>query len=269
MKQQSLSLPTMAFGVSKKFWISLAIVFWLYFVAINIPAVWGAYLITRTGDVGLSGVSGTIWSGRASLISVKVKQADYSLGQLTWSLDTFSLFLLKPCVNIKTEMDNQQFDGRICVGRKGSVTVNNANMNFPAELIQSQLPLAIDGQFSGHVDKLTLEANRLVDLHGKLSWLGAKVFNGTNWMTLGGFGAEMADDGKAGMSAHVFDVGSPMKTDVVLALLAPSGGSVKGTIVVNELFNREAKASTWLSMFATQGAPDAQGNLPYTVDMNL
>jgi general secretion pathway protein N len=268
MKNQSLALPSVVSGPGKKFWIGLAILFWLYFMINQIPAVWGGYLLTRGGDIGLSGVSGTIWSGRASLASVKVKQADYSLGQLTWKLSPLSLLLFKPCVNVKTEMDNQQFDGRVCVG-KNVVTVNDANVNFPAELIQSQIPLVIDGQFSSRIDQLTLQNNQLASLKGKLSWAGAKIYNGTNWMMLGGFSADLIDNGKAGVSAHIIDVGSPVRTDVVLTLLAPSGGSVKGALVVNELFNREAKVSTWLSMFASEGIPDAQGNLQYTLDMNL
>jgi general secretion pathway protein N len=183
-------------------------------------------------------------------------------------LSPLSLLLFKPCVNVKTEMDNQQFDGRVCVG-KNVVTVNDANVNFPAELIQSQIPLVIDGQFSSRIDQLTLQNNQLASLKGKLSWAGAKIYNGTNWMMLGGFSADLIDNGKAGVSAHIIDVGSPVRTDVVLTLLAPSGGSVKGALVVNELFNREAKVSTWLSMFASEGIPDAQGNLQYTLDMNL
>jgi len=268
MKNQSLALPSIAFGHGKKFWIGLAILLWLYFVITQIPAVWGGYLIARGGQVGLSGVSGTIWSGRASLASVKFKEADYSLGQLTWKLDAFSLLLFKPCVNVKTEMDNQQFDGKVCVG-KNLITVSNANVNFPAELIQSQVPLVIDGQFSARIDQFSMKNNQLASLKGKLSWAGAKIYNGSNWMMLGGFSADVTDDSKAGAIAHVIDVGSPVRTDVVLTLLAPTGGSVKGSLVINELFNREANVSDWLAMFASEGVPDAQGNLQYTLDMNL
>ncbi len=269
MNSQSVALPAAEFASSKKFWIGLAIVCWLGFVIAHIPAVWGAYFMTRSGALGLTGVSGTLWSGRASLASVKVKDADYSLGQLTWAIDVFSLLVLNPCANVKTEMDNQQFKGKVCAGLNGAVTISNADANFPAELIQSQLPLAIDGQFSAHFDKLSFQKQQLSGLQGKLSWMGAKVFNGTNWMMLGGYKADLVDDGKAGLTARLTDVSSPVKADTTITLLAAGGGSVVGSLEVNELFNREAKVSTWLSMFAGEGVPDAQGNLKYNININL
>lgn len=265
--RQGFTFPNVA--LSKKSWIILALLLWLYFVISHIPAVWGAYLMTRSGDLGMSGVSGTIWSGRASLASVKIKQVDYSLGQLTWKLNVFSLLLLKPCARIVTEMDHQQFDGDMCVGFKGSIAVSDAKANFPTALIQPLLPLPIDGQVSLNIEQLSFKQNKLIDAKAKLTWTAGKVYNGSNWMSVGGFGADVVDDDKFGLSARIVDVNSPVHVDVVLALLSPSGGSVKGSLSMTEAFNREANASAWLSMFAIQGPPDAQGNLVYAVDLNL
>jgi len=266
-----LSFPSLGwvFVVTKKFWIILGVVLWLYFVISHIPAVWGAYLMTRGGDVGMSGVSGTIWSGRASLVSVKVKQVDYSLGQLSWNLSGLSLLLLKPCATIETIMDNQHIDGRVCVGFKGALDISNANISFPATLIQPQLPLPIDGKFSLHLDSLVMKNNQLNTLQGKLAWAEAKVYNGTNWMDLGGFGADLVDDKKSGISAHVFDVNSPVHVDVNAGFPAPTGTSVKGMLSMSEAFAQQSNAAGWLSMFATPTSPDAQGNLQYAVDVNL
>jgi len=257
------------FGVTKKFWIILGVVLWLYFVISHIPAVWGAYLMTRSGDVGMTGVSGTLWSGRASLVSVKVKEADYSLGQLSWTLNPFSLLLLKPCADVETVMDNQNIDGHICVGFKGAMDISNANISFPARLIQPQLPLPIDGKFSLHLDSLILKNSQLNNLQGKLSWTEGKVHNGTNWMDVGGFGAELADDEKSGISAHIFDVNSPVHVDVTAVFSSPTGTSIKGMLSMSDAFAQQSNASAWLSMFATPTSPDPQGNLQYAVDMNL
>lgn len=274
MKYQGLSsLPFSSFGwifgVTKKFWIILGIVLWLYFVISHIPAVWGAYLITRSGDVGMTGVSGTVWSGRASLVSVKVKQADYSLGQLSWKLNPFSLLLLKPCANIETIMDNQNIDGYFCAGLKGALDVSNANISFPARLIQPQLPLPIDGKFSLHIDSLVFKNNQLNKLQGKLGWTEGKVHNGTNWMDLGIFGADLSDDKNFGISAHVFDVNSPVHVDVTAVFASPTGTTVKGMLSMTEAFVQQSNANAWLSMFAIPTSPDAQGNMQYAVDMNF
>ena len=225
--------------------------------------------MARSGEVAMSGVSGSIWSGRASLASIKVKDADYSLGQLTWKLNIASLFTLKPCALITTGMDNQQFEGSICAGRKGLITVSKAKVNFPTAVIQPLLPLPVDGQIMLNIDELTLQQTKLGNLKAKLSWMGGKVYNGSNWMVLGGFGADLVDDKKFGLNAHIIDVNSPVHLDVVLKLLSPMGGSVKGSLSMPEAFNREANASAWLSMFASQSPPDEKGNLVYAIDMNL
>ncbi|HWV14127.1 MAG TPA: type II secretion system protein N [Cellvibrio sp.] len=257
------------FSVTKKFWIILGVVFWLYFVISHIPAVWGAYLMTRDGNLGMTGVSGTLWSGRASLASVKVKGADYSLGQMTWELSPFSLLLLKPCAKIETQMDSQQMNGRVCVGLNGSMDVSKATISLPTRLMQMQLPLPVDGKFNLYLDSLAMKNNQVSNLQGKLGWSEAKVFNGVGWMDIGGFGADLADDGNAGVSVHVFDVNSPVHVDITALFLSPTGVSLKGKLSMSEAFAQQANATALLSMLATPTAPDEQGNLQYIVDMTF
>lgn len=267
MISPALAVPKL--NASKKFWITLGALIWLYFVVSNLPAVWAAYALTRGGDIAMSGVSGTIWSGRASLVSVKIKGSDHSLGELTWDLKILSLFTLKPCALITTQMDNQQFDGLVCVKGKTGVTLKDVTASFPAGLIQPLLPLAIDGQFSMTIEKLEVENSQLLGVRGKASWMNAKIYNGANWMTLGGLGADLVDDGKKGLSAHIMDVNSPLHLDLVGNLPFPTGGSIKGGVAMPEAFFREANASAWLSMFAAPQPNDAQGNLVYSVDLNF
>lgn len=269
MSRPVKSAPGTAFGGSKKGWIILSVMLWLYFAISHIPAVWGAYLMTRSGNIAISGASGTIWAGRASLASVKVKGVDHSLGLLIWKLEPWSFFTLKPCALLTTQMDNQQFDGRVCVGRNSALSVYDANTNFPSVLLQPMLPLPVDGQFSLHIDELHMQNNQLAKLNGRFGWQEAKIFNGANWMSLGGFGADLTDDQKMGVNAHVFDVNSPVHLDLKVNLKAPAGGAVKGTLSMTEAFFKEANAAAWLSMFAAQLPTNAQGELVYSVDMNL
>lgn len=264
---KSLTLPSL--NVSKKFWISLGVILFLYFVVTSLPAVWGAYALTRSGAIAMNGVSGTLWSGRASLVSVKINAVDYSLGTLTWKLEPLSLFTLKPCVLIATQMDNQQFDGRVCVKGKSSVAIKDASLSFPAALVQPLLPLAIDGQFSLTLENLEIADSKLQMIRGKAAWMGSKIYNGANWMSLGGLGADLVDDGKNGLSAHIFDISSPLKLDMVGNLPFPTGASIRGNFAIPEPYFREINAGAWVSMFAIQQANDPQGNLVYSIELNF
>jgi len=267
MIPQVAALPKL--NASKKFWITLGALVWLYFVVSNLPAVCGAYALSRGGDIAMSGVSGTVWNGRASLASVKVKGIDHSLGQLTWKLNILSFFTLKPCALITTHMDNQDFDGNVCFKGKNGVIVKNATASFPAAVIQPMLPLAIDGQFNLTIEKLDVDNSQLLGVRGKASWMNAKIFNGSNWMTIGGLGADLVDDGKKGLSAHIIDVNSPLRLDLVGNLPFPTGGNIKGSFALPEAYFRELNAGAWLSMFAIPQPNDAQGNMVYQVDLNF
>jgi general secretion pathway protein N len=256
-------------NASKKFWITLGVLVWLYFVVSNLPAVWGAYALTRGGDVAINGVSGTVWSGRASLVSVKIKGLDQSIGQLTWKLNILSLFTLKPCALITTKMDNQEFDGHVCAKGKSGLTIKDATMSFPAALVQPMLPLAVGGQFALTIEQLELDDNRLQKLRGKATWADGKIYNGSNWMTLGGLGADLADDGKNGLTAHIVDISSPLRLDLKGNLPYPTGARITGNLAMPEPYFREINAAAWLSMFAVQQANDAQGNIVYAVDLSF
>ncbi|MET0356583.1 MAG: type II secretion system protein N [Cellvibrio sp.] len=267
MISPSVALPKL--NANKNFWISLGVIVWVYFVVSNFPAIWGAYALTRGGDLAMSGVTGSIWSGRASLASVKIKGVDHSLGQLTWKLNVLSLFTLKPCAQVTTQMDNQDFDGYVCYRGKNGIELKDASANFPAVLAQPLLPLAIDGQFTLNLTHLKIEDGKLQTIRGKTSWSNAKIFNGSNWMALGGIGADLVDDGKNGLSAHIVDGGGPIRLDLVTNLPYPTGGSVKGGFSLPESLYNEMNAAAWLSMFAVQQANDQQGNLAFVVDLNF
>lgn len=267
MMSPSLVLPKL--NASKKFWITLGVLVWLYLVVSNLPAVWGAYVLTRGGDIAMNGISGTVWSGRASLVSVKIKGVDQSIGQLTWKLDALSLFTLKPCALIATKMENQEFDGHVCVKGKSGLTIKDATVSFPSALVQPLLPLAVSGQFALTIEQLELGDNRLQKLRGKATWVDGRIYNGSNWMSLGGVGAELVDDGKNGLNAHIVDISGPLHMDLKGSLPYPTGARVTGTLAMPEPYFREINAAAWLSMFAAPQANDAQGNIVYAVDLNF
>lgn len=267
MKSPSLVFPKL--NASKKFWITLGVAVWLDLVIVNLPAVWGAYALTRGGDIAMNGVSGTLWSGSASLVSVKIKGLDQSIGQLTWKLNIFSLFTLKPCAYITTKMENQEFDGYVCVKGKGDLTIKDASMTFPSALAQPLLPLPLAGQFSLTITQLDISDSRLEKLQGKATWMDGKIYNGSNWMSLGGLGAELVDDGKNGLNAHIVDLSGPLHMDLNGSLPYPTGARLTGNLAMPESYFREINAGAWLSMFAVQQANDDQGNVVYAVDLNF
>lgn len=253
----------------KKVWIPLGISLFLLFVISSVPAIWGAYLLTRGTDVAMSGVTGTLWNGRASLVSVRSGPQEYSLGQLNWSLSPWSLLTLSPCAQVTTSLPMQQFEGELCGSARGVIKVRNADVSIPAALLQSKLPVPIQGQFSTHIDELELRGNVLLKLKGNLTWNGARVNTGTRWLDVGSFGAELSDNGNNGVNAQLFQLAGPVDVNLQIELAAPSGGKISGELAAPKAFFEAANALDMLAMFAQEDRVDEQGKTHYRVDVKL
>jgi len=253
----------------KKLWIPLGVVLFLLFVISNIPAIWGAYMLTRGTGVALSGVTGSIWNGRASLASVRTAEQEYSLGQLSWNLSPFSLLTLSPCAQVTTKLPLQQFEGEICSGFGGAIEVHNADVSLPVALVQGRIPVPIQGQLSAHIHEFGLRANVLSKLKGNLTWNGARVNTGTNWLDIGSFAIELSDNGNNGVSAKLSQLSGPVDVSLQIEMTAPSGGKVSGELAAPKAFFESAHALDMLAMFSQEDRVDEQGKTHYRVDINL
>lgn len=251
-------------------WVALGILIWLVFVISQIPAVWGAWFMTRGSDqLALSGVSGSLWEGRASLASVKVQGKDYSLGELRWELHPLSLITMSPCATIHTRQDRQQIDGEVCSSLGGSSTeLHNADITAPAALFQGALPLPFDGQLSARIEELEVSNQQLQALRGNLTWSSARIHNGNNWMELGSFAAELSEVPE-GVSANIFNIEGPVQLQLQAVVALAGGGTVKGQFSISQAFAEEINANAWISMFAQPEGTDDAGNNRYRVDLSL
>jgi general secretion pathway protein N len=252
---------------NKKLWISLGVMLFLVFVLSSIPAIWGAWVLTRGTGLAMSGVTGSVWNGKASLASLQLNGQEHSLGQLSWKLNPFSL--VSRCAQVTTKLPMQQFDGEVCAGSNGEVEVHDADLSVPASLLQSKVPVPIQGQLSSHIETMQLRGNVLQKLNGKFTWNNARVNTGANWLDIGSYAAELSDNGNNGISAKLFQLSGPVEVDLQIELTAPSGGRVTGRLAAAQTFIESAHAQDVLAMFAQLERVDDQNTYHYRVDMNL
>lgn len=253
----------------KKLWIPLGVVCFLVFAIASIPATWGGYFLTRGTGLALSGVTGTLWDGRASLASLRTPTREYSLGQLSWQLRPLSLLTLSPCAKVLTRLPQQSFNGEICATATGTLQIRDADISLPSALLQPNLPIPIQGQFSSHIDHLNLRGDVLLALKGNLTWNGARVNTGSNWLDIGNYAAEFTDNGSNGIKGRFFQLAGPMDVDLAVELTAPSGGRISGAVAAPKAFFESANAMDMLAMFAQEDAVGDQGKTRYRVDLNL
>ena len=255
---------------SYRWWVLLGLAVFVYFLLRQVPAHWGAFAFTRGTGLALSGISGSFWQGRASLASLRLPSGqELALGEFTWQLKPWSLLSLSPCAALVTQMDNQSFSGDVCVSLSGSVKVREAEASFPVGLLPARLPFPVAGQLSLHLQELQLRGNVLLKLAGKLSWAQAQANNGSQWIELGSFGAELQDDGNNGINAKVFDLAGPVGVNLQVELKAPAGGRAQGQLLMAPEFVQAARAADLLAMVAQEGDKAEDGRVRYQVDMNL
>ena len=195
----------------KVYWITALVLFFLFIVIKNIPAQWGLSLAQV--PLQLSGVTGTVWNGKASTAVVPLEQGGgYALGEVQWQLSPWSLLAANPCADIKTNLDNQQVTGSACVSLGGGLQLENTQIAVPAKVAEILAPIVeVDGEIFMNVETLDFANNEFTKLTGSGSWNGARFYNSTSWVSLGTIGFEFTEDGVGGIKAQIFDVDSYMQ----------------------------------------------------------
>jgi len=197
----------------KAYWITALVVLFLVVVIKNIPAQWGLYLIKAPLQV--SGLSGTVWNGKAASVVLPLQQGAYALGEVQWQLSPWSLLAVTPCADIKTKLENQQISGNACVGLGGSLELENTQIAVPAKIAEVFAPIVeVDGEILLHVETLDLDQNQIKNLTGSGSWNGARFYNSTSWVGLGTVGFDFNDDGQGGIQAKIYDVEGPIQVQL-------------------------------------------------------
>ncbi|HSC67295.1 MAG TPA: type II secretion system protein N [Cellvibrio sp.] len=253
----------------KKLWVPLGVALFLVFTITSIPAIWGAYALSKGSGIALNGVTGTVWNGRASLGSLRTASQEYSLGQVSWDLNPLSLLTLTPCAHVTTKLNTQEFSGDICGGMGDKLKLNDADFSLAAALVQGRFPIPVQGQVSGHIDELDIRGNVIQKLNGKVTWNSARVNTGANWLDIGSFAAELSDNGKNGVRAKFFQLSGPVDVNLQIELAAPAGGKVTGELAAPKAFFEGANALDMLGMFAQEERVDEAGKTHYRVDVNL
>ncbi len=236
-------------------WLILLLVLALVFGLTQIPATWGAYFMTQGNTLGMTGVNGTLWNGRASMTSIEIDNNAYSLGELQWQLNPWSLLGLQPCANVSAVLERQQIGGRACASVNGSLKVTGASIDAPANLIQAGIPVPIDGDLVANISTLVMKGQQLQELQGNLSWTGARVQAEGNWVSLGNYAAEYHYNGEDAIVAKVFDLDAPLTLDATVTLALAGGVDVQGELTLEPAFSERIQAQEWLHLILESPEP--------------
>jgi len=244
----------------KKLW-ALGIGAFLILALVTLPA---SVLLSfvHPANVTLSGISGTIWKGRAQA----VRSGTMHLGSVDWVLNVFSLLTGKLGADVKVVRTDGFAQGSVAAGAGGRITLRKFNAAAPVSALP---PSVVRGGWTGTLN-LKLAEMTIAD-----AW--PATLTGTIEVTdlVGPANRPAA----LGSYKVVFPEG-PAAGDKLTGALTDMGGplAVNGTVQLNR--NRSYLVS---GMIATRpdapgdmartleilGEPDAQGRRQFTIEGSM
>lgn len=223
-------------------WLKLLLVlffplYFFYLIASSAPAGWAAWGLSKAvPSLWLNDVNGSFWDGSAEFAQVDLGgDMLISLGELRWQLKPLALLGLRACIQIDANKPGQSISGQVCRGLTGATQLGDVSVDAPMSLINSLLPVRIDGRGSLQLmraDLVQSAVNPLFfeSLNGKYAWQDARAFDGSTWMTLGSFGANLSAGEAGEIKAKIFDLAGPFKIDADADWQLKNGWQITGDI---------------------------------------
>ncbi len=217
----------------------------------------------ETPNVSQSGVSGTLWSGRAQT----VRSGPQHVGSVEWKLDVLRLLTGKLGADVKVTRTDGFAQGSIAAAPAGRVTLRNFNASLPVSALP---PNVVRGGWTGTLSlklgELTLENSWPVAATGTVE-VADLVGPANRPAALGGyrvvFPAEGAGSADA-LTGALTDTGGPLAVNGTVQLNKDESYLISGLIAT-----RPGAPGDMTRTLEILGEPDSQGRRQFTIEGSM
>lgn len=143
----------------------------------NVPARVMTWLLP--GEVKLSGLSGTLWSGEALRSWLMVDGEAVMLGKVQWRIRPWRLLWSTP-LEVNAEWGDQLLSTRLGVGITGQWILLDTGIAFHLDSLRALMPLYLGGRVTGEFDAIRLSHDSLEEVRGRVN------LNNTAWTARSG-----------------------------------------------------------------------------------
>lgn len=245
----------------KKLWplVALGIGAFLLLALVTLPA--GVVLsFVHPPGVTLSGVSGTLWKGRAQA----VRSGALHVGSVEWNLDILRLFTGRVGADIKVTRSDGFAQASIASGPGAAVTLRGLNASLPmSALPPSVAPGGWTGTLTLKLTRLTLDNSWPVAATGTVEVVDL-VGPANRPAALGGYKVVFPAEGTGAadvLTGALSDTGGPLDVNGTVQLKTDRSYLVNGMIAT-----RPGAPSDMTRTLEILGAPDAQGRRQFTFE---
>ena len=212
-----------------------------------------ALLSEQVPNVRAAGLSGTAWSGQASVIQIQ----NQNLEKLQWQFKPWSVLFGQLEVDI--QLDGADVAGQASIGLQpdGAIQLSDVDLRLAAAEIstQFQVPVDLGGQFLVQLQSAKLMGEKIQSAEGVIRWQRAAVISPFD-QPLGEFVAQLSTEAD-GIKAQVKDEGGPLQLDGVAKLKADGSYNFNGSVSV-----RDNQQQLLVQGVKAMGRPGKDGRVP-------
>ncbi|MEE4277071.1 MAG: type II secretion system protein N [Halieaceae bacterium] len=157
----------------------------------------------------LSGLSGTLLSGRAARAQVLTGAGALHLGRLRWNIDLSSLLRLRPSLQLNSEWGAQRLAAAI-EWRPGRLDIRDLDASGDARLLRTVAPLAVEGRLSLQFQRVVLRGGLPGEAEGRVVWQNARWSAPQVQHDLGSYVALIEGDLRDTLTARVDTLDGPV-----------------------------------------------------------
>ena len=160
--------------IRSRHYIVVGVVAYFAFLLLTVPAAPVIGLFKDRLPVTITNISGTLWSGKASIVITN----KLILNNAQWSFLPSRLLLAKVALDVDADLNNNPLRTRISAGMNGNLTIDDLATKLNAVDIASILVLPLgelSGEFLLKIKQATFQPGSVPIVDGTVSWNGAAV----------------------------------------------------------------------------------------------
>ena len=212
-----------------------------------------AMLNQQLPNLRAAGLSGTAWSGQASILQIQGQ----NLEKLQWQLKPWSVLFGQ--LELDVQLDGADVAGQASIGLQpdGAIQLTDVDLRLAAAEMstQFQVPVDLGGQFIVQLQSARLMGQKILSAEGLIRWQRAALVSPFA-QPLGEFVAQLSTEAEF-IKAQVKDEGGPLQLDGVASLKSDGSYNFNGSVSV-----RDSQQQLLVQGVKAMGRPGSDGRVP-------
>ena len=261
MMINKFSFPSLEINKKNIQYSIAAVVLYLFFLVINLPAKVVLSSISLPNNLVLSSISGSIWSGRAK----NTKYSGIELGTIKWQLHPQNILLGEVSADISIINDKQYVNTEVVLSSSGKIELAETRFLINLSTLQPLIygmPFSYSGKASGYFPVSFFKKNEYVGINGKLSLSNIELISPQH-QTFGDFIIDFRAEKEGATSGKVKDSGGKLNLSGQLTLKKDGQFNASAKLAAREA------GSSLEQMLSFLGKKDASGRVSLNSNFKL